>query len=100
MAATYLCNSSVRGYHIYQSVWSAEENLVCRRELSNPRDSYAVIVVRGEQTCQSAFAVNLLVDRTVPRLVSLCLHIVSRLTRHLGSLDDLWVIYHENLQLE
>ena len=31
MAVTYLCNSSVRGYHVYQGVWSAEEekNLVC-----------------------------------------------------------------------
>ena len=46
MAATYLCNSSVRGYHVYQSVWSAEEgeNLMCKREMSNPRDNYAVIV--------------------------------------------------------
>ncbi len=38
--------------HIYQSVWSAEEgeNLVCKREMSNPLDSYAVIVIKGEQT--------------------------------------------------
>ena len=52
MAATYLCNSSVRGYHVYQSAWSAEEgeNLVCKREMSNPLDSYAVIVIKGEQT--------------------------------------------------
>ena len=25
MAATCLCNSSIRGCHVYQSVWSAEE---------------------------------------------------------------------------
>ena len=24
MAAIYLCNSSVRGYHVYQSVWSVD----------------------------------------------------------------------------
>ena len=38
MAATYLCNSSVRGYNVFQSVWSAEEgeNLVCKWEMSNP----------------------------------------------------------------
>ena len=72
MAATYLCNSSVRGYHIYQSMWSAEENLVCKREMSNPHDSYTVIVVKGEQTCQSALAVYLVVDCMVPGPVSLC----------------------------
>ena len=38
--------------HIYQSVWSVEEGkiLVCKREMSNPLDSYAVIVIKGEQT--------------------------------------------------
>ena len=38
--------------HVYQSVWRAEEgeNLVCKREMSNPLDSYTVIVVKGEQT--------------------------------------------------
>jgi len=52
MAATYLCNSSIRGYHVYQSMWSTEEreNLVCKRKMGNPLDSYAVIVVKGEQT--------------------------------------------------
>ena len=48
MAATYLCKSSVRGYHVYQSM---EENLVYKREMSNPRDGYTNIVVKGEQTC-------------------------------------------------
>ena len=75
MAVTYLCNSSVRGYHVYQNMWSVEENLVCKREMSNPRDSYTVI--KGEQTCQSALTVYLLVDRTVPGSVSLCWHLVS-----------------------
>ena len=66
MAATYLCNSSVQSYHVYQGVWSAEENLMCKQEMSNLHDSYAVVVVKGKQTCQSALAVYLLVDRTVP----------------------------------
>ena len=92
MAATYLCNSSVRGYHVYQSVWSAEENLVCKWEMSNPRDNYAVIVVKGEQTCPSALAVYLLVNRTVPGTASSCWHLVPRPTRHLGSLDELRVV--------
>ena len=67
MAVTYLCNSSVRGHHIYQSVWSAEEgeNLVCKWEMSNLCDSYAIIVVKGEQIFQCVLAVYLLVDRTV-----------------------------------
>ena len=46
MAATYLCNSGVRGYPVHQSMWSAKENLVCKRKISNLRDSYAVVVVK------------------------------------------------------
>ena len=64
--AANLSNSSVRGYHVYRSMWSAEENFVCKREMSNPHDSYTVIVVKGEQTCQSALTVYLLNDCTVP----------------------------------
>jgi hypothetical protein len=35
-----------------QSVWSSEEgeNLVCKWEMSNPRDSYAVVCLKEEQT--------------------------------------------------
>ena len=72
MAATYLCNSSVRGYHVYQRMWSAEEHLMCKREMSNPRDSYAVIVVKAKQTCQSALTVDLVVDCMVPGSASSC----------------------------
>ena len=71
MATTYLCKSSVRDYHVYQSV---EENLVYKREMSNPRDSYAVIVVKGEQTCQSSLAVYLLVDSMAPNSPGSRLH--------------------------
>ena len=83
MAATYLCNSSVRGSHVYQSVWSAEENLVCKQGMSNPSDNYAVIVVKGEQTCPSALVVYLLVDCMVPGTASSCWHLVSQPPRHL-----------------
>ena len=67
---------------------------MCKQEMSNPRDSYA-IVVKGEQTCQSALADYLLVNRTVttvPRPTSSCWHLVSRLTRHLDSLDESQVV--------
>ena len=40
--------SMVRGYHEYQSVWSAivGEELQCRIELSNPHDLFAVAVCK------------------------------------------------------
>ena len=97
MAATYLCNCGIRGYHVYQSMWSAEENLVCKLEMSNPHDNYAVTMVKGKQTCPSALAVYLLVDCTVPVTASSCWHLVSQPTRHLGSLDELQVVrYQQN----
>ena len=50
MAATYRCDMYVRGYHVCQSLWSAKvgDNLVCKWEMSNPRDSYTVIIAKGE----------------------------------------------------
>ena len=60
--------------------------------MSNPHDNYAVIVVKGKQTCQSALAVYLLVDHTGSEPTSSCWHLVSRLTRHLGSLDESRVV--------
>ena len=62
---------------------------MCKREMSNSRDSHTV-VVKGEQTYQFALAVYLLVDRTVPGPVSSFWHLVSWLTRHLGLLDESW----------
>ena len=69
MAVTYLCNSSVRGYHVYQSMWSAEEreNLVCKQEMSNPLDSYAVILVNGKH-----------IVGHLPRNMCLCAHFLGR----------------------
>ena len=39
---------SVRGYHVYKDVWDASvgEDLKCQRELSNPKDRYAIVVLR------------------------------------------------------
>ena len=49
-----------------------EEHLMCKREMSNPRDSYAVIVVKAKQTCQSALTVDLVVGCMVPGSASSC----------------------------
>ena len=52
MASTYRCDMYVRGYHVCHSLWSVEvgENLVCKWEMSNLCDSYAVIITKGEET--------------------------------------------------
>ena len=42
----------MRGYHIYKDIWGAAvgEELVCTRERGNPRDGYAVAVVKDGTT--------------------------------------------------
>ena len=42
----------VRGYHVYEEIWDASlgEELLCTREPTNPRDSFAVAVVKSDQT--------------------------------------------------
>ena len=49
---TFQRESTVRGYHIYGEQWVAAvgEELECRRERRNPRDTYAVAVVRDDIT--------------------------------------------------
>ena len=44
--------SCVRGYHVYKDIWGAAvgEELDCTRERGNPRDAYAVAVVRNGRT--------------------------------------------------
>ena len=55
--------SSIRGYHVYKSIWTYEisEKLCCDREENNANDKFAVKLVRNdgskeqcaEDTCPS-----------------------------------------------
>ena len=47
---TYEFISMARGYHQYQSIWSAVvgEELPCRIELSNPHDLFAVAICKAD----------------------------------------------------
>ena len=42
----------VRGYHVYKTIWDADigEELHCQRETGNPRDPFAVAVIRASVT--------------------------------------------------
>ena len=42
----------MRGYHVYKDIWEAAlgEELDCTRERGNPRDAYAVAVVKNGTT--------------------------------------------------
>ena len=42
--------SKIRGYHVYKEIWTAAigELLLCKREVRNISDLYAVAVVNGE----------------------------------------------------
>ena len=44
-------NGCVCGFHVYQDTWTPviDEKLVCRRDDSNPRELYAVAVLKGEE---------------------------------------------------
>ena len=44
-------NGCICGFHVYQDTWMPviSEQLVCRREDSNPRDRYAMAVLKGEE---------------------------------------------------
>ena len=44
----YEASSVVRGFHVYQRLWSPslEEQLECLREAGNDKDRYAVAVLR------------------------------------------------------
>ena len=48
MAAEFIVESCVRGYHYYQNIWDPviNEVLTCAREDSNPHDRYAVAVYK------------------------------------------------------
>ena len=49
--ATFVIEAMVRGYHVYQSVWSptAGEQLPCRKEPSNIQDPFSVAGCKGEK---------------------------------------------------
>ena len=45
----FATDSSVRGYHVYQDIWTpvSGEQLVCEREDGNPQDRYAVAIKKS-----------------------------------------------------
>ena len=49
---TFQVEAMVRGYHVYEEIWDASigEELLCAREPTNPRDPFAVAVVKSDQT--------------------------------------------------
>ena len=46
----YTFESVVRGYHIYQEIWTAQDGKVlqCRKERSNLHDPFAVAMVKKQ----------------------------------------------------
>ena len=49
---SFSVEAMVRGYHIYRSVWEAAvgEQLNCIREVGNRSDTFAVAVVKANDT--------------------------------------------------
>ncbi len=48
--ASFSIEAMVRGYHAYKDIWTAVvgEELPCQRERANPRDPFAVAVLKDE----------------------------------------------------
>ncbi len=48
--ASFSVEAMVRGYHAYKDIWTAVvgEDLLCQRERANPRDQFAVAVLKDE----------------------------------------------------
>ncbi len=48
--ASFSVEAMVRGYHAYKDIWTAVvgEELPCQRERANPRDPFAVVVLKDE----------------------------------------------------
>ena len=46
--------SCVRRYHTYQDIWDTAvgEELLCKREPNNARDSYAVVVIKDDHVIE------------------------------------------------
>ena len=44
MSYSFAVESMIRGYHEYKSIWenpSEDDELICEREVGNPRDTHA-----------------------------------------------------------
>ena len=61
--ASFSVEAMVRGYHIYEDIWTAVvgEEFLCKREISNTFDPFTVAVMRGDT-----------VIGHVPRKISIC----------------------------
>ena len=49
---TFIVEAMVHSYHMYQDIWDAVigEHFPCQREFLNPRDPFAVAVVKSQVT--------------------------------------------------
>ena len=49
--ATHEANSCVRGFHVYDDIWTpfVGETLACEQESGNPNDPYAVAIKKGSE---------------------------------------------------
>ena len=46
-SVTFVIDSTIRGYHVYQDIWPSivvEERLLCKCEVGNPHDPMSVAV--------------------------------------------------------
>ena len=49
VVSRFVIDSKIRGYHVYQTIWSSpyvEEELECRREPGNSHDPHAVAMMK------------------------------------------------------
>ena len=77
-------DSAVRGYHIYQSIWTPAigETLICKREGGNAHDRYAVGCYKPDSNVTLVGHVPKKISKCYPRM---SLYHVQKKWLHLNS---------------
>ena len=97
-ANSFLFNSYVRGYHAYMKIWNPVDGAVsvCMRETDNPRDNYALSIIRNSYVVGH---VPLGLSKTFSNFLSLpvstilCIVTEKRLNRVAGLGLEILVMY-------
>ena len=97
-ANSFLFNSYVRGYHAYMKIWNPVDGAVsvCMRETDNPRDNYALSIIRNSYVVGH---VSLGLSKTFSNFLSLpvstilCIVTEKRLNRVAGLGLEILVMY-------
>ena len=84
----FVAPTCIRGYHIYRRIWSATigKKLVCKREISNVVDRYAVTVLKDSTVVGH-------LPKKISKICSLFLHCGGTITCEVTGNRDTQLIW-------